>query len=282
MHSILKKKQLYLWVIATFSVALIILFAFKSSVENRKVIYEGENEFGKVWAVEVKNLRCITFDLSDDVWQSCMDLNNVDYLSFLYLKAIMGALLISNHPPENILLIGLGGGSLAKAFSQAVPKAKIDIVEINPLIVDIAERYFDFKDGNNINLIIGDGSEFILNSQANKYDIIVLDAFAKDYIPPAFRTNELVEKIKSITKDNGVIAVNTFKDSSFYHLESRLYKNVFGQYKEIILTANRIIFVKKGAFLPASMIKANAARWHSRLTKFNISSDWLAEQMKNW
>ena len=107
---------------------------------------------------------------------------------------------------ENALFIGLGVGIVP--MQMAGEGVKVDVVEINPAVVPLAERYFEFKSGR-VNLFIDDGRHF-LNQCKRRYDTVILDAFLGDSSPSHLMTREAFESVHKVLKGDGTLVINTF------------------------------------------------------------------------
>ena len=249
-------------------------------LKSKKIIYHDKNKFGDVFVVENKNKRCMTFDPQCHRMQSCIDLNNPNYIIFKYIKIIMSSLFLTNTPPKDILIVGAGCGMLGNIMNKIIPTAKINMVEINPLVIKIAKKYFNFKTNENINVKIMDGYKFIMNSPAAKYDLVILDVSSKDYTPKKFLTVKLVENVKRILKNGGVVAVNTQLNSSYSEIHNSIYSEVFGEYKDVIIVKNRLIFTKNGTFPDCTYIVNNALHYKSDFALFNVSTNWILDKIK--
>lgn len=108
---------------------------------------------------------------------------------------------------EKALCIGMGMGIVPMRFVNE--GIKVDVVEINPAVPAVAEKFFDF-DASRLNLVIGDGRYFINNARSQEYDAVVLDAFLGDSIPSHLFTKEAFASIKRILKPEGVLVINSF------------------------------------------------------------------------
>jgi len=106
--------------------------------------------------------------------------------------------------PGRLLLIGLGGGTIAKDFSRA--GWTVDAVEIDPVVVQVAREYFDLtpEDARVFQL---DGRQFLMNSD-DVYDVIVMDAFGSSSIPFHLVTRESFGLIAAHLEPDGVLALN--------------------------------------------------------------------------
>jgi hypothetical protein len=126
---------------------------------------------------------------------------------FAYLRAY--DLLPAMRPDaERALLIGLGSGALAMRLHQLHPDLKIDVVEIDPAVVDVAREWFAYDDaGDTIETHVGDGRSWLAATDT-KYDLIVVDAFFADSVPFHLTTREFVDVVRDHLTDDGVAAAN--------------------------------------------------------------------------
>lgn len=106
--------------------------------------------------------------------------------------------------PGNALLVGLGGGSVIKAFRKK--GWHISAVEIDPVVVDIAYKYFGLVPGG-APVTIMDARKYMLTHD-EKYEVIALDAFGSSSIPFHLVTSEAFGLVKSHLVEGGVLAMN--------------------------------------------------------------------------
>jgi spermidine synthase len=103
-----------------------------------------------------------------------------------------------------LLLIGLGGGSVAKNYALA--GWSVDAVEIDPVVVGVAYEYFGL-DSSEARVFVMDGRKF-LNEKNELYDLIVLDAFGSSSIPFHLVTKESFGLAAARLKPDGILAIN--------------------------------------------------------------------------
>lgn len=121
---------------------------------------------------------------------------------------------VFNPDAKNILFVGGGGFSGPKYFLDAYPGIeRVDVVEIDPVVIDVAKQYFGVQDGNpKLNIYNDDGRRFLLandgDAGAVKYDIIVLDAYSKNYVPFHLMTAEYFQLLNDRLAADGVIVSN--------------------------------------------------------------------------
>jgi spermidine synthase len=109
---------------------------------------------------------------------------------------------------EKALCIGLGVGLVPREL--AASGVSVDVVEINPAVVPIAEKYFDL-DPRAFRLFIEDGRYF-LNTATDRYDAVIMDAFLGDSSPSHLMSREAFTSIRRILNPDGVLVINTFVD----------------------------------------------------------------------
>src|SRR5258707_10783070 len=83
--------------------------------------------------------------IGGDAIQSAMRLDAPDRIELDYVQAMMAFLLFRPRPRE-VLMVGLGGGSMARFIHQRMPNVRVSVVEIDPGVVTVARRYFHFPE----------------------------------------------------------------------------------------------------------------------------------------
>lgn len=125
--------------------------------------------------------------------------------------------------PKSILLIGGGVFTLPKALLERFHDIQIDAIEIDPLLPQLAKQYFDLTSDPRLNIVVGDGREYVNKCQV-KYDLIIVDAFIKYEIPTSLLSVEAVREYNRCLNKNGVVAINfigryhTYKTSLTHRL----------------------------------------------------------------
>lgn len=107
---------------------------------------------------------------------------------------------------SRVLMLGVGGGTALKLLTNKFGPIAIDAVEIDPLMIELAEKYFDLTE-KNVNIIIGDALKFIKDARY-KYDLVCVDLFAHGDVAVGAGSKEFFAGIKKTIKDEGVVAIN--------------------------------------------------------------------------
>ena len=126
-----------------------------------------------------------------------------------YTREMMASLLLCD-APRKVLLIGLGAASLTKFMYRHYPEAHLTVVEIEPAVIAAARQFFKLpEDPKRINLVVGDGAEFMLNSN-KKFDLILVDGFDQNARAGALNMLPFYQACRPRLSDGGILAVNLF------------------------------------------------------------------------
>jgi spermidine synthase len=126
---------------------------------------------------------------------------------FLPYSQLMVASLALVPEPKRGLILGHGGGSLAKWLAHRWPELELDVVEFDPVVVRMAEEYFFYQPPLQHHVHVRDARVF-LNSTERTYDLIWVDAFARHMIPFHLTTVEFFAELRTHLAPNGILAVN--------------------------------------------------------------------------
>jgi len=126
---------------------------------------------------------------------------------YLPYSQLMMAALAVHSDPKRALILGHGGGSLAKWLAAHWPELEVDTVEVDPSVVQAAERYFEYRPADTHHVYVADARKF-LRATDTRYDIIWLDVFARHLIPFHLTTQEFFQEVQAHLSNEGVLAVN--------------------------------------------------------------------------
>ncbi len=166
--------------------------------------------------------------LGNSMVQSAMRIALPNQLELAYTRCMMGFMLF--HPqPENILMIGLGGGSLAKFVYHRLPMTRTTVVEINPQVVVFARNYFCVPpDDGRLQVLIAEGSEYIANHPFSA-DVLMVDGFDDGCQVASLCTQDFYNHARTVLKRNGVLVVNLLsRDRGFQNYMRRIENSFSG------------------------------------------------------
>jgi len=144
--------------------------------------------------------------------------------------------------PKNILVVGLGGGTVTRTLRMIYPDAEITNVEFDPEIVTVAKQYFSYTEDAKMKLVVEDARRW-LRGTTEQFDMILLDAYHGGYIPFHLTTREFLEIVRERLAPGGVVCSNTWTSQALADRESATYHEVFGSFHHYIgkWSTNRII-----------------------------------------
>jgi predicted membrane-bound spermidine synthase len=134
-------------------------------------------------------------------WQTWIDKDNPAY-SFLYYTRFTNAVISGLPSGSKALLIGLGGGSIAKQFE--LRNLDYDAVEIDGRLPELAKQYFGLKGTGR--LIVDDGRHYI-NKCREQYDLVIIDALLGENVPSHLLSVECFSRIKEMLKPGGKVFI---------------------------------------------------------------------------
>jgi len=148
-----------------------------------------------------------TLHIGNDTVQSAMRIAKPHELELSYTRSMMGFMLFKEHPAR-VVLIGLGGGSLAKFIYHRLLWAAVDAVEISPQVVAIARHYFHLppEDGR-FRLIIGDGAAHLAR-EGEPADVIAVDGYDAESLVKALSDKPFYDACRRRLAPDGVLVVN--------------------------------------------------------------------------
>ena len=191
--------------------------AAEAATENSagELEHETQSAYSRIRIRKRGDLRTLIFvrDNGVEAWESRVDLGRPQVLQFDYLRFLATSYLLVPQP-KAVLIIGLGGGGMVHFLRHVDPALQIDVVEIDPVVVRLAEQYFNVRAGNGTNIITGDGLKYLAET-AKKYDVIYLDAFLKPSAdtdgtgaPLNLRTQQFYKAMQSKLVPGGVAGFN--------------------------------------------------------------------------
>lgn len=256
------------------AVCLLIVVSVSAQAQ-REVIHEERSQYRNVLVTEFNGQRCMLFNIHrGDMNQTCIDLRNPQRLVFNYTKMSFAGLLL-NPEPSNILVAGLGGGTIPMVMRELFPGATIDVLEVDQAVVNVAKEFFDYEEDERHQVHVVDARVFIKRAglQGRQYDYIVLDAFSGEYIPEHLLTLEFLQEVRALLSENGVVVANTFASSQLYDYESVTYQAAFGAFYNFKRagSGNRIILAMKSELPPQGELRQPARELYERLLPYDIN-----------
>jgi spermidine synthase len=177
-------------------------------------VYSGS--YDKPFIVDNGHRRFLHF--SFDAVQSAMELSNPRRLALAYTRKMM-AFLLFNRAPKRVLLLGLGGGSLAKFCYANLPDTLLTAVEVSQDVISLRNEFGVPEDNHRFRVVNADGAAYISKSRRRK-DVILVDACDRKGIAANLDSVEFYRSARNLLSAAGVFVVNICgdEDSTASHL----------------------------------------------------------------
>ncbi len=156
-----------------------------------------------------------------------MSLEQPERLLLAYTQVMMTALLFEPNP-RSALVLGLGGGSMARFLRHHFPDCETTAVEVSEAVADIARRYFLVPpDSDGFRLVLGDAARYVAECD-RRFDLILVDVFESDRTIDVFASSEFFDACRRLLSPGGVASVNVLVDGELEGLSlSKRFRRSF-------------------------------------------------------
>lgn len=178
---------------------------------------------------------------------------------------------------EDVLFIGGGGFVAPQAFAER--NITVDAVEIDPVVIDAAQNWFNLSESTFLSVYDGDGRTFLQETDQT-YDVIYLDAYRKSTVPFHLTTREFMEELKAQMDEQGIVVSNTISTadgpgSRFARAQYKTMDSVFGSSyyfptENTSLAQNIELIATKE---PTAFTKAELHERDAQDTRYNLSEE---------
>lgn len=207
----------------------------------------------------VGDLRTLQFRAGEV--QSEMRLSRPWQLRLDYVRAMMlFALFVPR--PRHIVMVGLGGGSLAKFCYRHFPASRITVIELRADVIALREQFFIPPDDERLRVVHADACAWIATSAAD-IDVLLVDGFDATGLPPALVSSRFYADCRRALVDGGVLVANIFSyDPQYAAMVGRLQLVFGGKVARLAGVAgnNRILFAVRTSLAHPAPAPAAAAR----------------------
>jgi len=135
------------------------------------------------------------------------------YIQSLWKEAFR-AFGISSLEWQKVLVLGVGGGTVMELLHGQFPKAHITGVDIDPVIIDIAKKYFLTGNLGYVDFAVADAKEYVVKN-TSKFDCLIIDIFIGNAVPEFVKTMSFITSCKQRLSQNGVVCINYLQDREY-------------------------------------------------------------------
>jgi spermidine synthase len=184
-----------------------------------------DGTYDKPFILDCGALRYLHFDF--DKVQSLMRCDDPDALCLRYTRKMM-AFLLFNPQPRRILILGLGGGSLAKFCYRHLPSATITAVEIDPHVMALREEFRVPSDDDRFRVLQGDGTHYVALRGPRK-DVILVDTYDCHGAAPGLASAKFYLNARRRLTLGGALVINIHGDACERADQFAGIRGVFGK-----------------------------------------------------
>jgi len=179
--------------------------------------------YGKPFIIEDERTRRLYLSL--ELIQSSMRIDDPFALEFAYTRKMM-AFLLFVPDPGHVLMVGLGGGSLAKFCYRHLPRAQLTVVEVNPDVIALREA-FGVPDDQRLAIIQADAADYLSAAEGDA-DVLLLDGFDAKGIAPAFLNRSFYQAARRRLRPGGLVVANFAGPRKYWSRHLALLNEAFG------------------------------------------------------
>lgn len=206
--------------------------------------------------------------------QSAMRVNAPYDLELTYSRGIMTFMLFQQRVRE-VLVIGLGGGSIPKFIHHYLPEMRTRVVEINPQVIAIARSHFMLPpDDGRLEVIEDDGAEYLLN-QPTSADLLILDVFDGQGIPPELYSQAFFDSSAEALTTDGILAVNLWGSDRNFDIYLQRIEQSFGHRVLVMPTGRPGNIVVFGFRRPPADLRWTTLRERARVLAEDYKIEFL-------
>ncbi len=194
-----------------------------------KVVFRKDTRYHQLAVIEESGMRTLRFGSS---YQSEMYVDQpfrtaFDYTDYFFLGPA--------YKPDTrrMLFLGLGGGSAPKRVWRDFPELKLQVVELDPVVVDVAHRFFAVPDHPRLPIAVSDARQY-LDRHPERWDVIAVDTFYEDGVPFHLTTRQFLELARERLTPGGVVVTNVI--GSIRGEGSRLFRALYRTYRSVFPT----------------------------------------------
>ncbi len=209
-------------------------------------IHRCYDDIGPIRVFEDGIKRYLAF--GNDAEQSCIDLTSPGKLEYEYTQAMMLALLYQPKPVRATVL-GLGAGSMVHCLQHYDPDIQLDVVELRPLVAEVAQQWFLLAPSSTLNLNLEDAGLYMAKVSSQS-DLIFTDIYNDlGMIDTQLEADYLANCYRSLSSE-GVLVINLWEEGRGRN--PRAMQRIRNQFGSNCLTCsvddgNLIVFAFKGA-----------------------------------
>ena len=244
--------------------------------------------------IEEREVRVLYLDA---LVHSYVDTDDPMFLHYSYEKVFgdLATMMAHNDPELDTLFIGGGGYTMPKFMETLFPDASLEVVEIDPEVLEVAHDYLALRRDTDIVTYTEDARTKLQELPRGKYEFVVGDAFNDVSVPYHLTTLEFNEMVRGLLSEDGVYAINVVDRMhsgrflrSVVHTFQRSFPHVYVMRDDPRWDSDdRYTFIVAGSMKPVTAVHVTSANLYegrgTPVTEFmpdEMFASWIADERK--
>ncbi|QJX46211.1 fused MFS/spermidine synthase [Hymenobacter taeanensis] len=164
----------------------------------------------------VKTAYSGTVEITMDHGHKTLDTAHANY-SYGSLQRVLryGLQFTQPETAKQVLVLGLGGGSVVEVLRKTPAfKGDITAVELDPVIVQIADEEFNVRSDETLHIVCADAFAWVPTAPEQSFDLIIIDLFLDLTLPTGLSSGSFWEHIARVVQPNGRVLFNSLTANS--------------------------------------------------------------------
>jgi spermidine synthase len=245
-----------------------------------RVVEQRRSAYGTLTVVDRGGRRFLTHDPQGrtDTVQSSLDLARPQSLAADYARLMMLAMAQAAQA-RRVLQIGVGAGAMAGYVVRNWPHSVVDAVELDPVAIELGMKHFGLRADPRLAIHIADGRAWLAGS-AQRFDVVMLDAYDDRAIPPALADASFFRLVAARLSDGAVVAQNAYRGGVDVAALRATMRRAFDQVDEYALPDNAVLLAYQGAPLAAAQLLERARAVDAQLRPLHPLAEQVARRVE--
>lgn len=249
-----------------------------ATASDRKLLVERESLYNNIYIYSEPPYVSLSFGHNGRLYtESIYNTKDDRDLPVIYTRYMTAGLIYPKNV-TSVLEIGSGGGRTAWYLHRYLPDVPVTSVELDPVVVELAKKYFGIRDEPNFRLATRDGRLF-LRENKERYDVILIDAYRGPFVPFHLLTQEFYQAVKAHLNEGGVVVQNIEPSTMLFDSAAKTIQSVFGQVEFYLAKGNVVTVAYDGPTRSLDELQ-RAAEQRQSVFKLRYGLPTLLEQRR--
>lgn len=172
------------------------------------------------------------------------------YIEMLWKKAFRTFAIVPNLAVKNILVLGVGGGTVIHMLQTVYPSATMIGVDIDKKILDIGKTYFELSAMSHLQLICKDANIAVhdFGKKGQRFDLIIIDLFSGRHIPEFVSSKAFLKTVATLLSPTGITLINFLRELEYREKSdffNKTLNTLFRTVRDYTIVRNRFFYMVK-------------------------------------